>query len=407
MLNLIANKKLYSVFDIGTEKIACLSFRIENDKPTIIGMDHQKSYGFERNKLIDKKKLSSTIIKTLKRSLPKNIKYKNNLFFSNITDINSITKKNYTDINSGKLGVTKKDVRKVFKKCILESKIKGKFLIHSYPINFRINDKRLVDDPIGQKCKKLGVSSFNMMIDSSLHKKLKESFEKKKIGIKNFFDTGVASSIASLTENEKKDGVACIDICSASSKVTVYLNNKIVYSDNIPLGGGNVTNDIAKGLNISSESAEHAKIINGTLNLPFNEKIEINTDNNKKEMISKNLLYGILKPRYEEILEIIRDNIFDNIYARVSIKSIVITGGASKILGLINLAENVFNRKTRIGMVYKRNSYFYNKPEFSTLLGMVRLAKDHKKFEFPNELMKSNLFTVFDKLENWIEESYA
>jgi len=357
--------------------------------------------------LVDKNKLSSTILKTLKRSLPRGVKYKNNLFFSNITDINALTRKNYTDSDLGKLGITKKDIRKIFKKCILESKIKGKFLIHSYPINFRINDKKLVHNPIGEKCERFGISSFNMMVDSLLYEQLKECFEKKKIEIKNFFDTGIASSVACLSENEKKDGVASIDIGSSSSKVTVYLNNKIVYSDNIPLGGSNVTNDIAKGLNISKESAEHAKIINGTLYPPFNEKMEINTDQNKKKMISRNLLYGILKPRYEEILEIIRDNIFDNIYARISIKSIVITGGASKIIGLTNLSESIFNRSTRIGMVYKRDSYFYNKPEFSTLLGMLRLARDYKRFEFSNELMKGNIFNVFDKLENWIEESYA
>ena len=80
MLNLISKKKTYSVFDIGVDKVACLSFRIENDKPTIIGMNHQKSYGFEKNKLVDKNKLSSTILKTLKRSLPRGVKYKNNLF---------------------------------------------------------------------------------------------------------------------------------------------------------------------------------------------------------------------------------------------------------------------------------------------------------------------------------------
>ena len=92
-------------------------------------------------------------------------------------------------------------------------------------------------------------------------------------------------------------------------------------------------NDIAKGLEISRESAEHSKIIYGTLNLPFNEKIEINSENFNNKTISRNLLYGIIKPRYEEIFEIIRDHIFDDIYARVSIKSIVITGGASKIYG--------------------------------------------------------------------------
>ena len=72
-----------------------------------------------------------------------------------------------------------------------------------------------------------------------------------------------------------------------------------------------------------------------------------------------NLLYGIIKPRYEEILEIIRDNVFDDIHTRVGIKSVVLTGGGSKIYGLKTLCENILNRKTRIGQIENSSSFFY------------------------------------------------
>ena len=138
-----------------------------------------------------------------------------------------------------------------------------------------------------------------------------------------------------------------------------------------------------------------------------NEKIEINSENLNNKTISKNLLYGIIKPRYEEIFEIIRDHIFDDIYARVSIKSIVITGGASKIYGLKDISESIFNRRVRIGSNSNRESFFHNKPEFSTILGLIKLAHENNEFNNFNELTKNNFFTAFDKLENWIEESYA
>ena len=143
------------------------------------------------------------------------------------------------------------------------------------------------------------------------------------------------------------------------------------------------------------------------MNLPFNEKIEINSENFNNKTISRNLLYGIIKPRYEEIFEIIRDHIFDDINARISIKSIVVTGGASKIYGLIDISESIFNRRVRIGSNSNRESFFHNKPEFSTILGLIKLAHENNKFINLNELTKNNFFTAFDKLENWIEESYA
>ncbi len=407
MLKLLPNKKKYCVFDIGTDKLVCLFFRIQNGKPFILGMDHQKSIGFLNNNKIDNGKLSTIISQTLRKSLPKNTKINDYEYFSNITDINTVTKKKFSEMDSIKLGITKKDVRRVFKKSILESRIKGKHLIHSYPINFRIDNNKIINDPIGQKCEKLGICLFNIYTCSKLFQSISECFKNQKINIKSFFDSGVASAKANLTDNEKKEGVACIDLGSKTSKVTVFIDDKIVYTNVIPVGGEHVTSDISKGLDISIESSEHAKIFYGTLSPPFNERIAINSRHFKDKLISRNLLFGIIKPRYEEIFEILRDNIFDDIYARVSIKSLVITGGASKIYGLSGISESIFNRKVRIGSVSDKKSFFYNKPEFSTLLGLIKLAQESKDYNYSNELIRNNFFTVFDKLENWIEESYA
>ena len=406
MLNIIQSKEKYCVFDIGTDKLVCLFFKIKDKKPYILGMDHQKNDGFLNNNCIDQSKLSLSIARAVKKSLPKNSKISDYKCFSNLTDINLISKKKFSEINSGKIAITKKDIRRIFKKSIIESKIRGRYLLHSYPLNFRINNK-IIDDPLGHECNKLGILSFNIYCSYNVFEIINKCFKNQKINIKNFFDSGIASSQANLTNSEKTTGVACIDIGAKTSKVTVFINDKIVYTKIIPIGGEHVTNDIAKGLEISRESAEHSKIIYGTLNLPFNEKIEINSENFNNKYISRNLLYGIIKPRYEEIFEIIRDHIFDDIYARVSIKSIVITGGASKIYGLINISESIFNRKVRIGCNSNKESFFYNKPEFSTILGLIKLAQENNEFNTVNELTKNNFFTAFEKLENWIEESYA
>ena len=406
MLNIIQSKDKYCVFDIGTDKLVCLFFQIKDNKPYILGMDHQKSNGFLNNNEIDQHKLSLTNAKAVKKTLPKNSKISDYKCFSNLTDINLISKKNYSEIYSGKIAITKKDIRKIFKKSIIESKLRGRYLVHSCPLNFRINNK-IINDPLGQECDKLGILSFNVYISYNLFEIINKCFSSQKINIKSYFDSGIASSKANLTNSEKIKGVACIDIGAKTSKITVFVDEKIVYTKVVAIGGEHVTNDIAKGLEISRESAEHSKIVYGTLNHPFNEKIEINSENFNNKSISRNLLYGIIKPRYEEIFEIIRDHIFDDIYARVSIKSIVITGGASKIYGLKDISESIFNRRVRIGSNRNKESFFHNKPEFSTILGLIKLAHENNDFNNFNEFTKNNFFTAFDKLENWIEESYA
>ena len=126
------------------------------------------------------------------------------------------------------------------------------------------------------------------------------------------------------------------------------------------------------------------------------KKLKLILIQKKKKIISMNLLYGIIKPRYDEILEIIRDNVFDEIHTRVGIKSVVLTGGASKIYGLKVLCENILNRKTRIGQIENSSSYFYCKPEFSTLLGMINLIKNQEYFDI-FKTKNENKLSIFSK----------
>jgi cell division protein FtsA len=407
MFDLIKNDKTFVVFDIGFGKIVCLSFKLENNQPKVIGMDYQKSEGLKNFCLSNSDKLSSTLQKVLKNTLGKNFKNKNNIFFSSITDINSIQKKNLCKINTGTLGVTKKDIRKIFKKNLLESKIKGKKIIHSFPQNFILDEDKITSQPITQKCANLGISSLNIMTDDNLFKDYENCFRKININVDNFFDSGISSAFSALTEKEKNDGVACIDIGASTTKVVVMQKNKVIFSKVLPLGGNNVTNDLYKGLQITREMAETIKILHGTLSPNFNNNIEIRMNSVQQKNINKNILFGIIKPRYEEILEIIRDFVFDNIYTRVSVKSIVLAGGASKIYGLNSLGENIFNRYCRISMSGVDHGFFSNKPEFSTILGMIKLAQNYKELQITKKILSSKVFNAIDRLDNWIEESYA
>ena len=400
MFNFLKNQRKIIIFDIGSQKIGAISFKIINNKPIIFDMEYQK------NNLDESKPhfLSNNIKKIFKKISKKNDKYS---IYCNITDPRVVSKKNKTQIKAGKLGISKKDVRKIFKKCVFESKISGKNLLHSYPLNFIIDNKNITDEPLNKYCENLGINCFNLFVDKNVVKNLNLNFEKNKLHVKSYFDSGIASSLAFLSDQEKKDGVLNIDIGARTSKIVAYINKKIVFVKNLQIAGDDVTSDLSQGLQITHDSSERVKIIHGTLNPPFNEKIEIDLDSKKKKIISMNLLYGIIRPRYDEILEIIRDNVFDEINTRVGIKSVVLTGGASKIYGLKVLCENILNRKTRIGQIENSSSYFYCKPEFSTLLGMINLIKNQEYFDIFKSKNDNKLSIFIERLDKWIEESYV
>ena len=348
MLNFLKNKRKFIVFDIGSQKIAAISYKVENNKPMIIDMEFQKNQQNNQN--------SNTLSINIKKIYEKVSKTKDKYsIYCNITDPRVIYRRNKSEIRTGKLGISKKDIRKIYKKCIFDSKLSGKKLLHSYPINFLIDNKNITDEPLNKNCENFGINCFNLFVDSNAVKNLNLNFEKNNLHVKNYFDSGIASSSAFLKDEEKKNGVLNIDIGAKITKIVAYIDKKIVFVKNLQIAGEDVTSDISQGLQITTDSSERIKIINGTLNPPFNEKIEIDLDSKKKN-INMNILYGIIKPRYEEILEIIRDNIFDEIHTRVGIKSVVLTGGGSKILGLKTF-ENILNRKTRIGQIENSSSF--------------------------------------------------
>ena len=95
---------------------------------------------------------------------------------------------------------------------------------------------------------------------------------RKIIYILKVFDSGVASSMAFLTEKEKNDGVLNIDIGAKTTKIVAYINKKIVFVKNLYIAGEDIA-DISHGLQITLDSSERTRIIHGTLNPPFNEKI--------------------------------------------------------------------------------------------------------------------------------------
>ena len=249
--------------------------------------------------------------------------------------------------------------------------------------------------------------SYNIFVNNFYIEDLNSSFKKNKINITKFFESGIASSMSSLSTEEKNEGVVCIDIGGNTTKIVVYIENNIIFVENLNLAGNDVTSDLSHGLQISEETAELAKIMYGSVVSTFNEDIEINLDSRKKKVVNKNLIYGIIKPRYDEILEIVRDKVFDNINARIAIKSIVLTGGASKIFGIKNICENIFNRKTRVVKNFSGNNSLRDRPEFSTTFGMIKLVNQYRLYN-PVPRFTNNQFTkIIDKIDNWIEESYA
>ena len=394
------NNKSRCIFDIGTNKIVCLIYDVTKGNFNVHEWAHKQSLGLNRSKILNMDKVSKSIIDTTKE-----IKKKIDKINVNITDIDFLSKKKYSEINIGGIKISKKEIRRSFKKSLQNSNLSQKNLIHSIPLNFIVDGTQSYSDPFGIFCNNLGVNTFNIWINTVILKNLESCFRNANILIENSIDTSFASAEACLTEQEKIIGSTCIDLGAGSAKIATYFKGVLEYINYVPLGGNDVTNDIQRGLEIPKDLAEYIKIIHGNLEYTNEKNFKINLTNGKEKIITQNFLHGIIKPRYEEILEIIRDKLQDNLVTKIGVNNIVLTGGASQIPGLINFASKIFNRKTRLSRPQTEFS-FLNKPEFSTCVGLIKMKSDLDLKKIIKSVSNNKVFNLMESFDNWVKESF-
>ncbi len=399
------NDKTELAIDIGTNKIVCVLFNVtKNNKIQIIDWNQKKSSGIKKSRIVNIIEVSKNISEVVKR-----INFKNNFsdkVLSNISDLNLICNRNHNEINLGGFNVTKKEIRKLYKKSIQNSYLSNKKLIHSLPLKFNVDENFSISNPVGMSCQKLGLTSYHLSANLDIYENLKDCFKESSLSLKEVIDSSFASSVGCLNTLDKRDGSICIDIGGGSSKITTFYKGRLEFLDYIPLGGNDVTNDIENGLEISKELSEYIKIIYGDLEHSFEKKINIDMKNGQKKVISQNLLQGIIKPRYEEIFEIIRDKIDENPNIKVNINRVILTGGACQISGIKKLAKKIFNRNTSISSPTTNFFAFKGKPELSTIFGLMKIRADDKISKIMKIHNSGKVYSVIEKFDNWINDSF-
>ena len=154
---------------------------------------------------------------------------------------------------------------------------------------------------------------------------------------------------------KKKIGTICIDLGHSNTSISIFENDKFLYGDSFLVGSNNITNDLARGVSTTIESAERLKTLYSSLISSPSDEFEIieipiiSGENGKFNQINKLKINSIVKPRVEETLEIVWQKIKQNNLHKKQIKNVVLTGGGSQLEGISQYAELIFSSNVRIG----------------------------------------------------------
>lgn len=221
--------------------------------------------------------------------------------------------------------------------------------------------------------------------------------------------------MACLNEDEKTLGTILIDFGGGQTGVSIFKNQEMIFSGYVPLGGLHITSDIALGLATSIESAERVKTLYGNLISTAKDEQSIIDipqigDDGRSEInhIQRANLLAIIKPRIDEILEMVAKEIVESGYSNIS-GNIVITGSASQIGGIKELVAHTFSKRVRQGLPKQIEGLAESTkgPAFSTGIGILLLAK--QQYISQGNGVISNISkwdNPFQRLFKWFKENF-
>lgn len=251
--------------------------------------------------------------------------------------------------------VANSDIAAAMSNCDFEPLPDGREYLHALPINFSLDHRSGLHDPRGQVGANLAVDMHLLTVDKNVLQNIRHLIARADLELIGVSNCGFMSGMAVLTEDERELGSAVIDIGANTTSIAIFLRKQLLYVRTIDLGGAHVTADIAAGLDVTFEEAEHLKKHHGGVEATSaddREALELKGRGyDDRNYVTRAELIGIIRPRMEEIFEEVLSALDEAGLQHLPSQRIVLTGGETQLAGIEWLAERYFGRRLRMGRV--------------------------------------------------------
>ena len=362
--------------DIGTSKVCTVVGEVNNfGQIEIICNTSYKCSGLKKGKIIDEDEISLSIAKTIKEAEDETNLKINSAYvtipgkYATIVQ-NSITK----DVKDKYAGISIKDVQNAIMQVKDIEIPEGKTLIDIVPDKITLDNGTVVTDPVGNLSSSFTISAQIILAEKEYVRQLNGIFKKAGLEIDGIVPITLAERNLILDNNELHDNIMLLDIGAGNTDIGVFEGTSFIYTNSIPLGGDNITNDIAVVLNISEEEADKLKRQYGLALKSFidnDNDIILNTskDENKNRIIKSSELIEIIEARIEEMFTIINRDI-TNQGIKNKINNVVLTGQ-----GIVNINKSDVAGKINLNIPVKISTgraISTVKPTYRTSYALVR-----------------------------------
>lgn len=402
--------------DIGSEKVCTVVGELsEDDQIEIIGIGTVPSLGIRKGVIIDLDQAIQSVKESIE-SAERMAGIRINSAFVSIagSHITSVNSKGVIAISGESPEITENDIEKVIEAAKAGIVSSEKELIHTLSREFIVDGQSGISDPLGMSGARLECKVHIITGSITAVQNLIKCVEEAGLDIEEVIFGTLASSNSILSNAEKELGILLVDIGAGTTEIAIFVEGGLAYSAVLPVGGVQITNDLAVGLRTSIEEAEKIKISYGSAveNSASPEKlIEISSINGKeKHNVSKKYLVEIIEPRVSEIFNFVGMEVRKSGWYSMIPGGIVITGGSSLLPGISEVAEQVLNLPSRLGRPHYEGELadMINDPSYSEAIGLLSFATEKYStgISLQSTKRRTGVKSFFGRIISWLKDFF-
>ena len=374
-------KNLIVGLDIGTSKVVAVVAEVMPDgRHEVIGLGQHDSKGLKKGVVVNIESTVESIQRALEEAeLMADCQIRNVWIGIAGSHIRSFNSRGMVAIKDKE--VTATDVARVIETARAVNIPTDQQLLHTIPQEFIVDSQEDVREPIGMSGVRLEVKVHIVTGAVSAVQNVIKCVRRCGLEVTDWILQGRASADAVLTEDEKELGVVLVDIGGGTTDVAIFTEGAIRHTTVLPIGGDQITNDIAMALRTPTAEAEEIKVRYGVAKQVLSDPTETfdvpGLGDRGPRALSRQALAAVIEPRVEELFSLVHQVVRESGFEEVLSSGIVITGGSALMPGMCELAEDIFLKPARVGEPDYNGQLadVVRSPRYATVLGLLMEAK--------------------------------
>ncbi|MCW9047046.1 MAG: cell division protein FtsA [Gammaproteobacteria bacterium] len=285
-------------------------------------------------------------------------------------------------------------------------------ILHILPQEFIVDEQEGIREPIGMSGVRLEAKVHLVTGAVGAAQNIIKCVRRCGLEVDDIILEQLASSYSVLTEDEKELGVCLVDIGGGTTDIAVFSEGAIKHTAVIPIAGDQVTNDIAVALRTPTQYAEEIKTkyacaLRQLANA--DETIEVpSVGDRAPRKLSRQTLAEVVEPRYEELLSLVLSELRKSGFEDIIAAGVVLTGGSSKMDGVVDLAEEIFHMPVRLGspQYVSGLSDVVSNPIHSTGVGLLLFGEQHQSSGTQYFSTKGGMKGIWGRMKSWFQGNF-